>query len=124
MLNPDSASHTCKVLSSEPDTIFLPSGEKATDVTQSVWPVKGPRTLNQDSASYTCKVLSSEPDTIFLPSEEKATDVTTSVWPFRVSTPESQGISSLLMTWGTSGNADAKTWDMADSAGTNGMALW
>ena len=33
-----SASHTLTVLSKEPDTILVPSGENATDVTVLVWP--------------------------------------------------------------------------------------
>src|SRR5438876_896769 len=81
MVDPVCASQTRSVLSSEPDTIFFPSGENVTDLTKSVWPINGPRMVNPDSASQTRSVLSKEPDTIFFPSGEKATDATEFVWP-------------------------------------------
>src|SRR2546425_1830524 len=96
MVDPDSASQTRSVLSSEPDTIFFPSWENATDVTQSVWPSNGPRMVNPDSASQTRSVLSQEPDTIFFPSWENATDITPDVWPFSVSNAGSQSVSVTL----------------------------
>jgi hypothetical protein len=38
MLVPECASHTRIVPSDEPDTIFFPSQENATDITRLVWP--------------------------------------------------------------------------------------
>src|SRR5438477_633217 len=81
MLNPVSASQTRSVLSSEPDTIFFPSGEKATDQTHFVWPSNGPWMLNPVSASQTRSVLSYATHIRSFPSGEKATDLTESVWP-------------------------------------------
>jgi hypothetical protein len=40
MASPFSASHSRTVLSDDPDTIFLPSGAKATVVTPPLWPSK------------------------------------------------------------------------------------
>ena len=56
--SPVSASHTRIVLSSEPETMRRPSGENATDLTQSLWPFKGPTTSSPVSASHTRIVLS------------------------------------------------------------------
>ena len=97
------ASHTLSVLSREPDTIVLPSGEKATDITQwlcalcfsplssrdavasvgdaQLWVRQG---IGRDGvpASQTLMVLSLEPDTMVLPSGEKATEYTQSLCAF------------------------------------------
>jgi hypothetical protein len=59
------------------------SGEKATEVTTSVWPLKGNPTGWPLAASQTQTVWSKEPDAIRLPSGEKATDVTLWVWNLR-----------------------------------------
>jgi hypothetical protein len=69
--------HTLTVLSYEPLTMRLLSGEYATDLTLPVWPLpvaSGPaaRLL----ASHTLTVLSSEPLMMRLPSGEYATDLT------------------------------------------------
>ena len=53
----------------------VPSGEKATDITQWVWPSK----IERDTPvaeSQTRTVLSSDPDTMRVPSGEKATALT------------------------------------------------
>jgi hypothetical protein len=63
-----------RVLSIEPDTITIPSGEKETEQTQSVCPSNG---LPMDCpvvAFQRRTVLSFEPDTICFPSGEKATE--------------------------------------------------
>jgi hypothetical protein len=61
----------------------LPSGEKATDLTESKWPssvcCSAPVTASQ---SWT--VLSPEPETTCLPSGEKATEKTEPEWPSSV----------------------------------------
>jgi hypothetical protein len=85
------------VLSSDPDTILVPSGENATDLIQSLcafvfslsspsapagqasrrqfWPRRGDFELAAPE-SQTLIIPSPDPDTIFVPSGEKATDMT------------------------------------------------
>jgi len=97
-------SQTLIVWSSDPDTILVPSGEKATDLMQWLWalvfslsspsaPAKQasrrqfwPRRGNfVDSGapdSQTLIVLSRDPETILVPSGENATDMTHSLWAF------------------------------------------
>ena len=65
-------SHTRTELSSEPETIRVPSLEKATDLTESVWPFNTLSMLPVD-VSHTRTELSDEPETIRVPSLEKAT---------------------------------------------------
>ncbi|KFX85880.1 hypothetical protein V490_09351 [Pseudogymnoascus sp. VKM F-3557] len=68
------------MLSSEPETTCMPSGEKATEVTELKWPSSlwsGPPVITSQS----CTVLSQEPETTCLPSGEKATEVTELEWP-------------------------------------------
>ena len=89
-------SQTVIVLSHEPDTIFVPSGEKATDVMtllcafvfsilRSSVPARQARNssdlakekrfeVRNAPESQTLIVLSSDPDTILLPSGENATE--------------------------------------------------
>ena len=81
MTSPLSAFHTRIVLSREPETIRLPSGENATEKTQSVWPLNGPEMISPLSTLHTRIVQSSEPETLRLPSGENATDDTEAVWP-------------------------------------------
>jgi hypothetical protein len=86
------------VLSSDPDTILVPSGENATDMTQLLWafvfslsssslsarqankrqfwPRRGDFDIFGAPESQTLIVLSSDPDTILVPSGENATDMT------------------------------------------------
>ena len=59
----------------------MPSGEKATDLTQSEWPLSGSPCGAPVAASQSRTVLSSEPDATSLPSGEKATELTLSEWP-------------------------------------------
>jgi len=90
-------SQTLIVLSSDPDTILVPSGENATDWIQSLWafvfslnssslsarqakwrqssPRRGDSRLRGAPKSQTLIVLSHDPDTILVPSGENATDV-------------------------------------------------
>jgi hypothetical protein len=67
-------------MSSEPDATSLPSGEKATDVTESEWPLSGSPCGAPEAASQSRTVMSPEPDATSLPSGEKATDLTQSKW--------------------------------------------
>src|ERR1700721_3335104 len=60
---PLSASHTRRVLSSDPDAMRVPSGEKETEVTNMECPVKVERCAPL-TASHTRRVLSPDPDTI------------------------------------------------------------
>lgn len=50
------------VRSSEPEAMYLPSGEKATDLTQSVWPCSGGKCFRFDAMFHIRIVLSLEPD--------------------------------------------------------------
>ena len=92
------------VLSNDPDTILVPSGEKATDVIKllcafvfllnnpsasarkasrcQIWPRR--RDLRDRGApeSQTLIVMSVDPDTILVPSGENATDVMVLLWAF------------------------------------------
>src|SRR6266571_7503673 len=58
-----------------------PSGENATDQTQSVCPVNGPAAVSPVVAFHTRIVRSEEPETMCWPSGENATDKTESVCP-------------------------------------------
>jgi hypothetical protein len=67
-------------MSQEADTSCVPLVEKATDVTQSVWP-SSVRSHSPVVASQSRTVLSIEADASRVPSVEKATDVTLPRWP-------------------------------------------
>ena len=97
-------SQTLIVLSSDPDTILVPSGENTTDLIQLLWAFVF--SLNSPSASareasrgqfrpkrghfegkgapesQTLIVPSRDPDTILVPSGENATDMTQPLWAF------------------------------------------
>ena len=83
------ASQTLSVWSSEPDTMVLPSGEKATELMQSLCALCFSANSSRKAASshvsiashwiHTLSDLSSEPDTTVLPSGEKATERTESL---------------------------------------------
>ena len=95
-------SQTLIVLSDDPDTIFVPSGENATDVTKwlcasffslnssivparqaskrQFWPRRGDFEGSSAPKSQTLIVWSIDPDTIFFPSGENATDMTQLLW--------------------------------------------
>src|SRR6188768_1363276 len=75
-------SHIRIDLSSEPETMRIPSVENATEVTESVWPFSTLSSLPVD-VSHTRTDLSLEPETMRVPSVEKATELTDEVWPFR-----------------------------------------
>ena len=70
-----SASQIRIVLSAEPETMRLPSGENATDMIQFVCPWNGSPTDSPVSASQIRIVSSYEPETTCLPSGENATDM-------------------------------------------------
>jgi hypothetical protein len=92
------------VLSSDPETILVPSGENATDLSQPLWasvfslsssslpdrqanrrqfrPRRGDFDIFGAPESQTLIVLSSDPDTILVPSGENATDMMQSLWAF------------------------------------------
>ena len=71
------------VLSSEADASVLPSGEKATAVTQPLWPVSVCWWVPV-AGSQSRTVLSTEADASVLPSGEKATAVSQWLWPVSV----------------------------------------
>src|ERR1700721_3168826 len=75
--------HTRTVWSKDPETMYLPSGENATDFTTLLCPVNGPDTRLPVSASERQIVLSSEPEAMSLPSGENATDFTALVCPLK-----------------------------------------
>ncbi len=92
------------VLSADPDTILVPSGENATDMTQMLWafvfslsssslsarqankrqfwPRRGDFEGSGAPEFQTLIVLSNDPDTILVPSGENATDVMVLLWAF------------------------------------------
>src|SRR4051812_29714199 len=72
--------HSLTVLSSEPDAIHWPSGEKATALTQREWP-RSVFSRPPVVASHNLTVQSREPDAIHWPSGEKATALTQREWP-------------------------------------------
>ena len=71
------ALHTRIVPSSEPETMYWPFGENATDLTEFVCPVKGSAAVSPVVAFHTQIVRSFEPETMRWPSGENATDRTT-----------------------------------------------
>lgn len=75
---PDNASHARMILSHEPETMWVPSGENVTDVTTLSCPRAG-SVSTPNSASNTWMVWLSEPETMRVPSGENATDVTSSL---------------------------------------------
>ena len=70
------AFHTRIVLSYEPETMYWPSGENATELTELVCPVKGPAAVSPVMAFHTQIVRSKEPETMCWLSGENATDRT------------------------------------------------
>jgi hypothetical protein len=73
---PVAASQSRTVTLSKPDTTSLPSGEKATELTQPEWPLGGSPRGAPVATSQSWTVPSNEPDATSLPSGEKATDLT------------------------------------------------
>jgi hypothetical protein len=95
-------SQTLIVLSADPETILVPSGENATDLTwwlwafvfslsspsasarqtsrRQFWPRRGDFEGSGAPESQTLIVLSHDPDTILVPSGENATDVIGRLW--------------------------------------------
>lgn len=76
MTNPVFEFQTLIVLSSELDTIRVPSPEKATHLTLSLCPLNGPFMTLPVSASHTSIVLSPEPEANRFPSGEYAIEYT------------------------------------------------
>ena len=71
------------VLSDDPDTTCVPSCEKATEMTELLWPLSVLRQAPLP-ASQILTVLSDDPDTTYVPSCEKAADQTEPLWPSSV----------------------------------------
>src|SRR5277367_2600266 len=82
-MTPDPASHSLTVLSLYADASVLPSGEKATAMTELEWPSSVCSTA-PDPASHSLTVLSYDADASVLPSGEKATALTQAEWPSSV----------------------------------------
>ena len=100
----ESASQTLIVASHDPDTILVPSGEKATELMKwlwafvfslsspnvaakqanrrQFWPRRGEFEGFGAPVSQTLIVSSSDPDTILVPSGENATELMQSLWAF------------------------------------------
>ena len=78
---PLAPSHSRRVSSNEPETMRRPSGLKATEFTQLVWPSRGGPMGLPLAASHSRRFLSAEPETMRRPSGLKATEITTPVWP-------------------------------------------
>lgn len=76
------ASQIRMIPSDEPMAMRAPSGEKATDNTMSMWPVRALSSMLR-AASHTLRAVS-EPEAMRVPSGEKATACTASVWPVMV----------------------------------------
>ena len=70
------ASQRIRVLSSDPETIRLPSGLNTTELTQPVCPLMGLPMGLPLFAFQRIRVLSPDPETIRLPSGLNATEVT------------------------------------------------
>lgn len=64
------------VVSSEPEIIIVPSGEKFTEITSFAWPCIAGRTTAPEVASQARMVLSEDPETIVLLSGENTTEYT------------------------------------------------
>jgi hypothetical protein len=122
------------VLSPDPDTILVPSGENATDLTQLLWAFVF--SLNSPSASaskasrrqiwprrrdlrargapesQTLIVLSVDPETILLvPSGENATDWMVSLWAFVFSATQLMSIAIILRTRDVGIRQHGDMWD-------------
>lgn len=65
MFDPLFRSHTLTVLSSDPETILLPSGVIATEMIAEVWPSRVFSRL-PEARSHSLIVLSHDPETIFV----------------------------------------------------------
>ncbi len=75
-VSPVVAFHTRIVPSSEPETMWWPSGENATELTERVCPVNGLNTVSLVVAFHTRIVPSKEPETMWWPSGENETELT------------------------------------------------
>ncbi len=65
------------------DMTYLPSGEKATELTKPLWPSSVCSGAPVD-VSQSQTVLLSDLDTTYLPLGERATELTGSLWPLSV----------------------------------------
>jgi hypothetical protein len=74
--SPVSAFHNIIVPLYDPDTMFLPSGENATQLTGFLWPCRGGCSNFPVSAFHKQIVLSYDPDTMHLPFGDNAIDQT------------------------------------------------
>ncbi len=113
-------SQTLIVPSSDPDTIFVPSGENATDLTTKLWalvfshnssslaarqasrsqfwPRRGEFEDKSTPESQTSIVPSHDPDTILVPSGENATDMTEQAQELVVSATQLMSVAIILRT--------------------------
>ena len=83
MSMPVSTSHKHTVLSYDTETSMLPSGEKTTEVSISLWPSNADPMAVPLSTSHKCTVVSSDADASWLPSGQKTTELTDELWPSR-----------------------------------------
>ena len=86
---------TLIVSSCEPEAICRPSGEKATDVTTSLWPSSVTK-HSPLSVSQILKVVSYKPEAICRLTGEKAIDVTQLLWPSSVTKHSLLSVSQTL----------------------------
>src|ERR1700728_101022 len=70
-----------RIVLSDPETIYLPSGETVTDVTPLVCPSNAPGAKLPVSTSQIRTVVSLDPETMCLPSGENATEYTSQACP-------------------------------------------
>ena len=86
------------VLSCDPDTMYLLSGEKATEISLLEWP-SSVCSAAPVTASQSRTVLSYDPETTCLPSGEKATEVTGFQWPSSVCSAALQSACTFGFLW-------------------------
>jgi hypothetical protein len=120
-------------MSSDPETILVPSGENATDLIQLLcafvfslsisslparqasrrqfWPRRGDFEGSGAPKSQTLIVLSCDPDTILVPSGENATDRMMSLWAFVFSAPQFKSIAIILRTRDVCVFGSMEIWD-------------
>jgi hypothetical protein len=106
---PDPASHSLTVLSLDADASSLPSGEKATAVTQSEWPSSVCSTA-PDPASHSLTALSRDADASSLLSGEKATALIQLEWPSSVCSTAPEPASHSLIVLSYDADASHRDW--------------
>src|ERR1700733_8140887 len=71
------------IVSLAPETTNFPSGENAMELTDLVWPSRGPEAISPVRASQIRTVLSADPDATYLPWGENTTVLILSEWPLK-----------------------------------------